>query len=397
MVSPPKPLAEAAQRAKQVLSGGGGGGDDEDDDIMTDDNTCLSLRDPISGVLIETPARSVECSGLACFDLDTFIEMNSRSRKWTCPHCMKSARVDQLVVDSYIRRICEELRADGEDCTDVEIQPNGSWRAIPDGGPATGPWRTVDAAADAPRHATGAPTGAVKCEAGAAPLPASFGVDAAAPGGGSASAPAPQKPPAAEVDVIELLDSSDEDEADDGENDDGEEEEEEEWRRAAPQTFGGPSLAAGPSTSVLGSVLDASAPPSGVFALGRLGGGETSFPSISRSPLTPTALRFRVGPKPPVTNPWPAQGGTASAYASQHATGFAADRRNLSQNPDAFSRAGFAQGPPRTPSALASSRQSYVSHTTARPVGSGNPVFGAPRAAPRSEDVEVIDLGDDSS
>lgn len=56
-----------------------------DDDIeMT--NTVVSLKCPLSGVRIVTPARFAEVHGMAAFDLDSFISMAERTRKWQCPH-----------------------------------------------------------------------------------------------------------------------------------------------------------------------------------------------------------------------------------------------------------------------------------------------------------------------
>jgi hypothetical protein len=62
-----------------------GGGDEEDEDLEIT-HTRLSLKCPLSGTRISTPARFVDVSGLNCFDLDTFLLTAQRSRKWQCPH-----------------------------------------------------------------------------------------------------------------------------------------------------------------------------------------------------------------------------------------------------------------------------------------------------------------------
>jgi hypothetical protein len=49
-------------------------------------NTVISLRCPLSGVRMVTPARFAGVRGLAAFDLDTFLAMAERTRKWQCPH-----------------------------------------------------------------------------------------------------------------------------------------------------------------------------------------------------------------------------------------------------------------------------------------------------------------------
>jgi hypothetical protein len=59
--------------------------DDDDDDIEVS-HTRVPLRCTLSGVRMNTPARFADVPGLSCFDLDTFLSMASRSRKWQCPN-----------------------------------------------------------------------------------------------------------------------------------------------------------------------------------------------------------------------------------------------------------------------------------------------------------------------
>ena len=58
---------------------------DGDDDLVTV-NTRLSLRCPLTGSRMRTPARFSEVEGLMSFDLDAFLALAERSRKWQCPH-----------------------------------------------------------------------------------------------------------------------------------------------------------------------------------------------------------------------------------------------------------------------------------------------------------------------
>lgn len=57
----------------------------EDEDVVTL-NTVLSLKDPLTGARIKTPTRFVGTSGLVSFDLDAFLSVAERTRKWQCPH-----------------------------------------------------------------------------------------------------------------------------------------------------------------------------------------------------------------------------------------------------------------------------------------------------------------------
>ena len=49
-------------------------------------------------------------NGLVAFDLETFLNMAQRSRKWQCPHSMRHSRVQELQVDTYITQILERLK-----------------------------------------------------------------------------------------------------------------------------------------------------------------------------------------------------------------------------------------------------------------------------------------------
>lgn len=81
------------------------------DDDITIGSTIMSLRDPLSGARVTNPARFKGTSGLVAFDLDTFLGMTKRTRKWQCPHSMRHARVQELQLDTYVARIIDSLAA----------------------------------------------------------------------------------------------------------------------------------------------------------------------------------------------------------------------------------------------------------------------------------------------
>ena len=135
----PAPLSFPMARAhleRELGGGGGGGSDDSDDDLIVQDNAVLSLRCPISGLICRTPARTKLCTGLAVFDLDNYLELNAKVRKWTCPHCGASGRPSDVIIDGYLTRVLGVLRArestrGGEDATTtsrVEVEPSVRWR-----------------------------------------------------------------------------------------------------------------------------------------------------------------------------------------------------------------------------------------------------------------------------
>lgn len=69
----------------------------------------VSLRDPLSGTRIVKPARFLGTDALVSFDLDTFLNMAKRSRKWQCPHSMRHSRVQDLQADTFMTHILSRL------------------------------------------------------------------------------------------------------------------------------------------------------------------------------------------------------------------------------------------------------------------------------------------------
>ena len=78
------------------------GCDDEEVEIETV-NTVVSLRCPLTGSRIKTPARfSDVAKGLVCFDLEAFLSVAERTRKWQCPHrCVCLIRITVLSNDGH--------------------------------------------------------------------------------------------------------------------------------------------------------------------------------------------------------------------------------------------------------------------------------------------------------
>ncbi|CAI0548602.1 unnamed protein product [Linum tenue] len=47
---------------------------------------------------------------------------------WQCPICLKNYSLDSIIVDPYFNRVTNKMRHCGEDITEIEVKPNGSWR-----------------------------------------------------------------------------------------------------------------------------------------------------------------------------------------------------------------------------------------------------------------------------
>ncbi|XP_015952366.1 E3 SUMO-protein ligase SIZ1 [Arachis duranensis] len=111
----------------------GGGNEDDNADSDSDlevvsDTFSISLRCPMSGSRMKIAGRFKPCIHMGCFDLEVFVEMNQRSRKWQCPICLKNYALENIIIDPYFNRITSRMTNCGEEVTDIEVKPDGSWR-----------------------------------------------------------------------------------------------------------------------------------------------------------------------------------------------------------------------------------------------------------------------------
>ncbi|XWS28426.1 hypothetical protein CRYUN_Cryun25bG0067800 [Craigia yunnanensis] len=112
--------------------GGGTATDNGDSDSELEvvaDFFVVNLRCPMSGSRIKVAGRFKPCVHMGCFDLEVFVELNQRSRKWQCPVCLKNYSLENVIIDPYFNRITSKMRNCGEDITEIEVKPDGSWRA----------------------------------------------------------------------------------------------------------------------------------------------------------------------------------------------------------------------------------------------------------------------------
>ncbi|KAL8204710.1 hypothetical protein R6Q57_010333 [Mikania cordata] len=115
--------------------GGGAATDNADSDSdleVVADNISVSLRCPMSGSRMKIAGRFKPCVHMGCFDLEVFVEMNQRSRKWQCPICLKNYSLENVIIDPYFTRITSKMHNCGEDVTEIEVKTDGSWRAKSD-------------------------------------------------------------------------------------------------------------------------------------------------------------------------------------------------------------------------------------------------------------------------
>ncbi|CAJ1956004.1 unnamed protein product [Sphenostylis stenocarpa] len=111
--------------------GGGNANDNADSDSdleVVSDTFSINLRCPMSGSRMKIAGRFKPCVHMGCFDLEVFVEMNERSRKWQCPICLKNYALENIIIDPYFNRITSLMKNCGEEITEVEVKPDGFWR-----------------------------------------------------------------------------------------------------------------------------------------------------------------------------------------------------------------------------------------------------------------------------
>ncbi|KAK6235384.1 hypothetical protein SCA6_010721 [Theobroma cacao] len=122
---------DALARVCRCVGGGTAtdNGDSDSDLEVVADFFGVNLRCPMSGSRMKVAGRFKPCVHMGCFDLEVFVELNQRSRKWQCPICLKNYSLENIIIDPYFNRITSKMRNCGEDITEIEVKPDGSWRA----------------------------------------------------------------------------------------------------------------------------------------------------------------------------------------------------------------------------------------------------------------------------
>ncbi|XP_051113221.1 E3 SUMO-protein ligase SIZ1-like isoform X2 [Andrographis paniculata] len=126
---------EALARVRRCVGGGNTTENaDSDSDIeVVADCISVSLRCPMSGLRMKVAGRFSPCAHMGCFDLEVFVEMNQRSRKWQCPICLTNYSLEKIIIDPYFNRIISKFQHCEEDVTEIDVKPDGSWRAKAEG------------------------------------------------------------------------------------------------------------------------------------------------------------------------------------------------------------------------------------------------------------------------
>ncbi|KAL9258342.1 E3 SUMO-protein ligase SIZ1-like protein [Drosera capensis] len=121
-------LEIAIARVQRCIGGGistqkEGTNNDDDDDLEVISDAIM-----MSGARMRTAGRFKSCAHIGCFDLETFVKLNERSRKWQCPICIKNYSLEDLIIDPYFNRVVTMMQNVGEEIIEIDVKPDGCWR-----------------------------------------------------------------------------------------------------------------------------------------------------------------------------------------------------------------------------------------------------------------------------
>lgn len=125
-----EPFEDALARVQRCIGGGiTTGNDDSDSDLeVIADSVPVNLRCPMSGSRMRTAGRFRACAHMGCFDLETFVGLNERSRKWQCPICLKNYCLEDIIIDPFFNLILKKMQSCGVEINEINMKPDGSWR-----------------------------------------------------------------------------------------------------------------------------------------------------------------------------------------------------------------------------------------------------------------------------
>lgn len=98
------------------------------EDIISE-SIKVSLKCPITMSMIRIPVRGINCKHISCFNLETFVNMQRKSKinRWRCPICQELAV--HVVYDKFFMEILEEA-SKFMNAHQVEVYKNGSFKII---------------------------------------------------------------------------------------------------------------------------------------------------------------------------------------------------------------------------------------------------------------------------
>lgn len=99
----------------------------ESDADMGVDSMFATIKDPLSKMRMNLPARGIDCIHMQCFDAIQFLQMNEQKQTWICPLCKKKVRFEDIEVDEFFLNILQNPNL-SNDCENVILLADGTWR-----------------------------------------------------------------------------------------------------------------------------------------------------------------------------------------------------------------------------------------------------------------------------
>ncbi|KAJ5492714.1 hypothetical protein N7539_001460 [Penicillium diatomitis] len=109
---------------------------DDDELAVVTDSLTIPLIDPFMAQVFKIPARSVNCTHIECFDLETFVTTRKSisgtqplNDNWLCPVCKADARPQMLIIDGYFVEIRDALEKSGKlaHAQSIQVRADGTW------------------------------------------------------------------------------------------------------------------------------------------------------------------------------------------------------------------------------------------------------------------------------
>nr|VZI30167.1 unnamed protein product [Spirometra erinaceieuropaei] len=97
-----------------------------EDELQSDRWIPVSLLCPLALTRIEIPVRSVNCDHLQCFDLSSYLTINKKRPRWSCPVCSSPAPFRDLRRDDFFVKLMADPSL--KDAKMVHVDANGHWR-----------------------------------------------------------------------------------------------------------------------------------------------------------------------------------------------------------------------------------------------------------------------------
>ncbi|KAF1734459.1 Zinc finger MIZ domain-containing protein 1 [Beauveria bassiana] len=115
---------------------------DTDEVALLSSTWKVSICDPISSKMCDTPVRGIDCKHFECFDLENWLQTRplkpgaSQTEPclvdcWACPICGGDARPNQLRICDYFSDVVKQLREAGNsEMRTIVISENAEWQPL---------------------------------------------------------------------------------------------------------------------------------------------------------------------------------------------------------------------------------------------------------------------------